>query len=126
MPLKEKLNEFLIKIFTSKLQNNEFYRCLNVRPEHCMEPSLFNNETCSCECDTSLYNRDQIRCETFDDRTWDPVTCTCRKTYEGVLLAGPKQENEARAAAEAAGEALPERDGRHHHHKVSKINFFFF
>ena len=48
-------------------------RCLNVRPEHCMEPSLFNNETCSCKCDTSLYNRDQIRCETFNDRTWDPV-----------------------------------------------------
>lgn len=59
-------------------------RCLNVRPEHCMEPSLFNNETCSCQCDTSLYNRDQIRCETLDDRTWDPVTCTCR--YMMIIL----------------------------------------
>ncbi len=70
-------------------------RCLSVMPEHCMEPSLFNNETCSCKCDTSLYNRDQIRCETFDDRRWDPVTCTCRRLDEGVLLAGPAHRNEA-------------------------------
>ena len=100
-------------------------RCLNVRPEHCMEPSLFNNETCSCQCDTSLYNRDQIRCETFEDRIWDPVTCTCRRTGEGLLRMGPKQELDARKAAEAAGDIFTPisgsgghfHTGRHHHHK---------
>ena len=101
-------------------------RCLNVRPEHCMEPSLFNNETCSCKCDTSLYNRDQIRCETFNDRTWDPVTCTCRRIEEGRLLDGPKQDDDARKAAEAAG-ILPAEGqsgedhfhGHRHNHKKS-------
>ena len=98
-------------------------RCLNVRPEHCMEPSLFNNETCSCKCDTSLYNRDQIRCETFNDRTWDPVTCTCRHIEEGRLLDGPKQGDDARKAAEAAGINPGDgqyHDHRHHHKKSSR------
>lgn len=98
-------------------------RCLNVRPEHCMEPSLFNNETCSCKCDTSLYNRDQIRCETFNDRTWDPVTCTCRRIEEGRLLDGPKQGDDARKAAEAAGINPGDwqiHDHRHGHKKSSR------
>ena len=85
-----------------------------------MEPALFNNETCSCECDTSLYNRDETRCESLPDRHWDPITCTCRRVEEGLLLPGPSQENEARKAAEAAGEEF-DGDGRHHHHKVRPL-----
>ena len=85
-----------------------------------MEPALFNNETCSCECDTSLYNRDETRCESLPDRHWDPITCTCRRVEEGLLLPGPSQENDARKAAEAAGEEY-DGDGRHHHHKVRPL-----
>lgn len=30
-------------------------QCLTVSPKHCLRPELFNNETCSCACDNSLY-----------------------------------------------------------------------
>jgi hypothetical protein len=98
-------------------------QCLSVMPEHCMEPSLFNNISCSCACDTSLYNRDQIRCETFDDRTWDPVTCTCRRTSEGILMAGPgMHQNEASDGAKGgedggSGSGTGHNPKRHHHGK---------
>ena len=57
-------------------------QCLSVTPAHCMEPHLFNNETCACACDTSLYKRDQLQCEAYSDRKWDPITCSCRKADE--------------------------------------------
>ena len=67
-------------------------QCLTVTPAHCMEPHLFNNETCACTCDTSLYKRDQLQCEAYSDRKWDPVTCSCRKKDE-VLM---HHQNDAR------------------------------
>ena len=57
-------------------------QCLTVTPSHCMEPHLFNNETCACACDTSLYKRDKMQCEAYSDRKWDPVTCSCRQANE--------------------------------------------
>ena len=44
------------------------------------------------------------------------VTCTCRRTEEGILLAGPKQQKDAIAAG--IDDFLPGQSGRHHHHKV--------
>ena len=44
------------------------------------------------------------------------MTCTCRRTEEGILLAGPKQQKDAIAAG--IDDFLPGQSGRHHHHKV--------
>ena len=47
------------------------------------------------------------------------MTCTCRRTEEGILLAGPKQQKDAIAAG--IDDFLPGQSGRHHHHKVRPV-----
>ncbi len=54
-------------------------QCLTVTPAHCLRPSLFNNETCSCACDTSVYHRDRLQCEAYPGRVWDQRTCSCAR-----------------------------------------------
>ena len=57
-------------------------QCLTISPSHCLRPELFNNETCACACDQSIYRRDKIQCEAFGERVWDELTCSCRRSEE--------------------------------------------
>ena len=50
-----------------------------------MEPHLFNNDSCSCTCDSSPYQRDKTHCTNYSDRKWDPLTCSCRYKDETIM-----------------------------------------
>ncbi|TRY69042.1 hypothetical protein TCAL_16480 [Tigriopus californicus] len=63
-------------------------QCLTMSPSQCIRPELFNNETCSCACDNSIYRRDQLQCEAYSDRKWDEATCSCRHVDETIPPAG--------------------------------------
>lgn len=63
-------------------------QCLTMSPSQCIRPELFNNETCSCACDNSVYRRDQLQCEAYSDRKWDVATCSCRHVDETIPPAG--------------------------------------
>jgi hypothetical protein len=68
-------------------------QCLGITPSHCIRPELFNNDTCSCACDMSVYLRDKLQCDTsYSDRKWDERTCTCRQKDQ-VMSQHPADES---------------------------------
>ena len=58
-----------------------------------MEPHLFNNDTCSCTCDSSPYKRDETHCAKQFERKWDPLTCSCRNTDESIMYEKQNTKN---------------------------------
>ena len=68
-------------------------QCLTVTSAHCMEPHLFNNDSCSCTCDSSPYKRDQLHCETYSERKWDPLTCSCRSKDDLIMYKAKNNQN---------------------------------
>ncbi len=54
--------------------------CLTITASQCMRPELFDPETCSCRCDSSVYHRDRLQCEQQPPDSgmiWDETTCSC-------------------------------------------------